>query len=157
LESLDERKESVKRLMKVAPERTMETFELIKQHNEGNSNWNDSNEDFHLYKLCKSIILEKKLNDLLKKQMRVRILKSIEGNEYQEVILEKELVDALFEFNEANKSLTFLMLRGILNDEVKEGLSKIINDCKDVFHNHGLTKYDIRANYKFEESILIDE
>jgi hypothetical protein len=89
--------------------------------------------------------------------MKVKILKSIEGGPYEEVVLEKELVDALFEFDEASTTFTFLITRGILIDEVKEGLTKIIENCKKNFLIHGLSKYDIRANYKFEESIFLYE
>ena len=66
--TFEDRISSVKRLMDADPKGTMKMFELIKEFNEGNNQWNDSLEDFHLYKLCKTILLDNKLNDLLKEE-----------------------------------------------------------------------------------------
>jgi hypothetical protein len=64
--TLEEKKPSVKRLMEADPIGTMKTFELIRKYYESNNQWNDGLDDYHLYKLCKSIILDKKLEGLLK-------------------------------------------------------------------------------------------
>jgi hypothetical protein len=68
MESLEERKESVRKMMASAPEITMKGFEMIKEYYESINEWNQDNEDFHLYHLCKSIMRDKKLTDLLKKE-----------------------------------------------------------------------------------------
>jgi len=66
--TFEDRISSVKRLMAADPKGTMKMFELIKEFNEINNQWNDSLEDYHLYKLCKTILLDNKLNDLLKEE-----------------------------------------------------------------------------------------
>jgi hypothetical protein len=68
METLEERKESVRKLMAKSPTLTMKTFDHIKEYYESINEWNEDNEDFHLYQLCKSIMLDMKLTEILKKE-----------------------------------------------------------------------------------------
>ena len=87
--------------------------------------------------------------------MKVKISKSVEGGPYEEVVLDKKLVDALFEYNEANKVFLYLHNRGILSDEVKTHIGEVLESSKSIFKEYGLDKYDVRANYLFDKSELI--
>ncbi len=86
--------------------------------------------------------------------MKVEIEMSIEGGPFKKVILDKELVMALDEYNQMCLTMAYLYERGI--DFPKEELRKIKEDCYSIFRKYNCDKWDVRANYKFNESKLIE-
>ena len=90
--------------------------------------------------------------------MKVEVKKSIEGGKFKKVIIDKELFDALFEYDKANEVFTYLIFNKIcdIKSETIENICKKIDLCRDVFKSYGLDKYDVRAKYLFEESKIID-
>lgn len=91
---------------------------------------------------------------------KVAIKKSIEGGKFQTVVLDQKLVNALSEFNRANDTYVYLLITKsiiTIGDEVHNKLVQIIEDCKAIFKEYSLDKYDIRANYLFDKSVLIDD
>jgi prephenate dehydrogenase len=68
METFEERKENAKSMMAKNPKATLKIYELIKEHYESINEWNEDNEDFHLYHLCQSIMLDMKLTNILKKE-----------------------------------------------------------------------------------------
>lgn len=85
--------------------------------------------------------------------MKVEIERSIEGGPFIKVILDEELVIALDEYNQMCLAMTYLYERDI--DFPREQLRKIKEDCYSIFRKYDLDKWDVRANYKFDESKLI--
>jgi hypothetical protein len=87
--------------------------------------------------------------------MKIQVKKSIEGGKYKNVIIEDELFDALLKYNRLNETFTFLSTNGLMdmNSDVFGGLSKIDQECSNIFRLYNLDKYDVRAHYKFEEAI----
>jgi hypothetical protein len=84
---------------------------------------------------------------------KIKVMKSIEGGEYKEVIIDKVVFDTLCEYDEVANTFTFLMTRNLLNDTVEKGLRQIYKDCENIFKQYGLDKYDIRAHYKDPKTI----
>ena len=86
---------------------------------------------------------------------KIKIHRSINGELYEEVILDKELADSLYQYNETNRTFIYLLIKGFLNDELKTNLTSIIRDCEKVFIKYNLSKHHIRGDYKFHESKVI--
>jgi hypothetical protein len=86
---------------------------------------------------------------------KIKIPCSIHGEKHTDVILDKELVDSLYKYQEVNSVFAYLACKGFLNEEVKTNLTSIITDCDKVFIKYNLSKWDIRANYNFNESKVI--
>jgi hypothetical protein len=83
------------------------------------------------------------------------VKRSVEGGKYEFVVFEKELAEAFSKFDSANNSLTFILFNGIAgveNDVVKK-LGSIVDECSSTFRKYQLNKYDVRANYKWNESL----
>lgn len=89
----------------------------------------------------------------MKEIEKVKILKSVEGSEFKEVILDKELVIALSEWSRLCLSTTWLYENDIKFDVDK--INKISDELTQVFRKYKLDKYDVRANYKFDESTIL--
>lgn len=89
--------------------------------------------------------------------MKVQVKKSVEGGKFKVVILDKELADALVRYNDMNDTLVFLMFNGIIDakSDVMIDLLKIDAECKVIFRKYDLDKYDVRANYKWNESKIV--
>ena len=85
---------------------------------------------------------------------KVRVMKSIEGGEYKEVLLDRVVFDALHEYGEVANTFTFLMTRDLLDDTSIEKFITIYKDCEAVFRQYGLDKYDVRAHYKIKKTTL---
>lgn len=64
-ETLKEGKIRVLGMMKSYPEQTMKIYETLKEQYESIGKWNEKLVEFHLYHFCKSILLDKKLDDIL--------------------------------------------------------------------------------------------
>lgn len=86
---------------------------------------------------------------------KIKIPCSLHGEEHTEIILNKEIVDLLYKYQEVNSVFAYLACKGFLNEEVKTNLTSIITDCDKVFIKKNLPKLFIRANYKFNESKVI--
>jgi len=86
---------------------------------------------------------------------KVKIPCSFYGEEHIEVILNKEIVDLMNKYQEANSVFAYLECKGFLNEEVKTNLTSIITDCDKDFIKYNLSKWFINADYKFNESKVI--
>lgn len=86
--------------------------------------------------------------------MKVQVKKSVEGGKFREVIIEDELMNALMKFDKANETLTFLIVNGLIkvDSDISDGLFAISEDCRKIFRKYELDKYDVRANYKWDEA-----
>jgi hypothetical protein len=87
---------------------------------------------------------------------KVRISRSIEGEAFSDVILDRELVVALAGFNQATESFVFLLEKGWITDDLTMKFKKDLEAYESVFRKYNLNKYEVRANYKFEESQIIE-
>ena len=110
-----------------------------------------------VYSKCFRIFVRQTKNiDIMKK---IAIKKSVEGEEFQTVVLDKALVDALYHHKTANDTFVYLLITKsiiTIGDAVYDKLVKIIDDCEKVFKEYGLHKYDVRANYLFESSVPVE-
>jgi hypothetical protein len=91
--------------------------------------------------------------------MKIEIKKSIEGGKYKKVILDKELVDALYNYDKANEVATYLICNGLVDmkSDVIQKINDKINSCYVIFfEKYKLDKYDVRAHYLFNESKIVD-
>lgn len=88
--------------------------------------------------------------------MKIKVMKSIEGGEYKEVLLDEVLFDSLLEYKQANESFNYLLTRNILDDKIIDKLGTIIKGCEVIFNQYKLDKYDVRAKYKFEKAKKIN-
>jgi len=92
--------------------------------------------------------------------MKVVIKRSVEGGEWRVVVLDKKVVDALYDYNKASETFTYLFITKRVcstGDDVYNKLVQIMNDSENVMKEFGLDKYDKRAHYLFEESYPVDE
>lgn len=90
--------------------------------------------------------------------MKVQVKKSVEGGSYKVVVIERELMNALMKFDEVNNTFTFLVVNGLtkVDSDIADGLFAISEDCRKVFRKYELDKYDVRANYKWNEAKLLE-
>jgi hypothetical protein len=79
----------------------------------------------------------------------VKVSKSVEGNEPQIVEMPIDVVINILEYQKATDVIAYLMINGLLTDEVSDGLTKKINALKSLLNQSGYMKhkYDWRANY----------
>jgi hypothetical protein len=84
----------------------------------------------------------------------IKIKRSIEGGKFKTIIIEKELFDALFEYKQVNEAWLYFETRG-LKHNIDE-IFKIVDNCENIFRKYNLDKFDVRAKYKFNESIIIE-
>jgi hypothetical protein len=79
----------------------------------------------------------------------VKVSKSVEGNEPQIVEMPIDVVINILEYQKATDVIAYLMINGLLTDEVSDGLTKKINALKSLLNTSGYMKhkYDWRANY----------
>lgn len=87
----------------------------------------------------------------------VKISRSIEGEPFQKVILHKELVIALGGHKQVTEAFVFLIETNMIVDEQIPKFKEIISNYEKVFREYGLNKYEVRANYNFDQSELINE
>ena len=89
------------------------------------------------------------------KQFQVK--RSIEGGKYQKITIDVELFNALSEYNKLNQVFTYLMVNNLidLDSKVFNHFSKTNENCINIFKKYKLDKYDIRANYLFDEAVEI--
>lgn len=89
---------------------------------------------------------------------KIAIQKSVEGGEFQTVILDEKLVSSLSDFNRTVEAFNFLFFtKSIItkDDVVYNKLCEIMDQCELVFKEYGLDKYDKRANYLFDKSEIV--
>ena len=85
---------------------------------------------------------------------KIKVLKSVEGGLFHTVEMDEKLFSALGRYNRANESFEFLFMNDIIkmNDDAFNGVQKIIKECETIFKVYNLDKYDVRANYLFDEA-----
>jgi hypothetical protein len=90
--------------------------------------------------------------------MKIQVKKSVEGGKFNVVTIEQELMNALLKFDSMNDTFTFLIVNGIteVNSDVSDKLFAIGDECRLVFRKYNLDKYDVRANYKWNEAKQIN-
>lgn len=89
----------------------------------------------------------------------VKIKRSVEGGKYETIVMDKVLVDALYDYKTTNDTFVYLVItKSIItpDDAVYDKLVKIIKDCEELFKSYKLDKYDVRANYLFESSVPVE-
>jgi hypothetical protein len=101
------------------------------------------------------ILTRKPKKRKMKNDEKIKIPCSYNGEKHEKVILDKELVDSLYNYKEVNSAFAYLMCRGFLNEEVKTNLTSIITDCRKVFIKYNLSKCDVQANYNFNKSKVV--
>jgi len=81
----------------------------------------------------------------------IKVLKSVEGNTPQIVEMPVDVMINILEYQKATDIVAYLMINGLLNDEVSDGLTKKINVLKHFLNESGFmkNKYDWRADYDF--------
>jgi len=91
----------------------------------------------------------------MEKEQQVKVLKSVEGGEFKEVIINRELFDSLFDWEQLSISETFLRSNDIITDDNIKSFNIISDNCQSIFRKYNLNKYDVRAVYKFDEAIKL--